>query len=61
LSLSAFQFNKTMGLLSAVIIAVGGVVEFLLMPPMLLKLEEKAHEDSMVPTAVAAEPAPDAA
>jgi hypothetical protein len=48
LSLSSFQFNSTMGFLSAVIIAVGGVIEFLLMPPVLLKLEEKEHEDSLV-------------
>jgi hypothetical protein len=58
LSLSSFQFNSTLGYLSAVIIAVGGVTEFLLMPPMLLKLEEKEHEDSLV--AAAAEPALDA-
>jgi uncharacterized protein len=58
LSLSAFQFNATMGFLSAVIIAVGGVIEFLLMPPMLLKLEEKEDEKTLAPAA--AEPAPDA-
>jgi uncharacterized protein len=44
LALSAFQFNSTMGLLSALIIAIGGLAEFLLMPPLLLKLEEKEHE-----------------
>ena len=55
LAFSAFKFNATMGLLSAVIIAVGGAVEFLLMPPLLLKLEEKEHEKSM---ALAVEPAP---
>ena len=59
LSFSAFRFNSTMGALSAVIIAVGGLVEFLLMPPMLLKLEEKEHENTMVP--VVAEPVADAA
>jgi predicted RND superfamily exporter protein len=58
LSLSAFRFNSTMGALSAVIIAVGGFVEFLLMPPMLLKLEEKEHENTLAP--VAAEPVTDA-
>jgi predicted RND superfamily exporter protein len=58
LSLSSFQFNSTMGVLSAVIIAVGGVIEFLLMPPVLLKLEEREHEDSLV--AAAAHAAPDA-
>jgi predicted RND superfamily exporter protein len=54
LALSAFKFNATMGFLSAVIIAVGGAVEFLLMPPLLLKLEEKEHEKAMAP---AVEPA----
>jgi uncharacterized protein len=44
LALSAFQFNSTMGLMSALIIAIGGLAEFLLMPPLLLKLEEKEHE-----------------
>jgi uncharacterized protein len=44
LAFSAFQFNSTMGLLSALIIAIGGLAEFLLMPPLLLKLEEKEHE-----------------
>jgi len=55
LAFSAFQFNATMGLLSAVIIAVGGALEFLLMPPLLLKLEEKEHEKALVS---AVEPAP---
>jgi len=54
LAFSAFKFNATMGFLSAVIIAVGGAVEFLLMPPLLLKLEEKEHEKAM---AFAVEPA----
>jgi predicted RND superfamily exporter protein len=58
LSLSAFRFNSTMGLLSAVIIAAGGLVEFLLMPPMLLKLEEKEHEESLL--LAGPEPAPGA-
>jgi predicted RND superfamily exporter protein len=58
LAFSAFKFNATMGLLSAVIITVGGAVEFLVMPPLLLKIEEKEHEKSM---AAAAEPDPDPA
>lgn len=57
LSLSSFKFNSTMGLLSAVIIAVGGLTEFLLMPPLLLKLEEKEHEKSLA-AAAAAKPVP---
>jgi len=48
LALSAFKFNSTMGLLSALTIAIGGLAEFLLMPPLLLKLEEKEHEKDTV-------------
>jgi predicted RND superfamily exporter protein len=54
LAFSAFRFNATMGLLSAAIIAVGGAIEFLLMPPLLLKLEEHEHEKAL---ALAVEPA----
>jgi hypothetical protein len=56
LAFSAFRFNATMGFLSAAIIAVGGAIEFLLMPPLLLKLEEHEHEQAM---ALAADPAAD--
>jgi predicted RND superfamily exporter protein len=56
LAFSAFKFNATMGFLSAAIIAVGGAIEFLLMPPLLLKLEEHEHEQAM---ALAADPAAD--
>ena len=41
LALSAFKFNSTMGILSAITIGVGGIAEFLLIPPLLLKIEEK--------------------
>jgi predicted RND superfamily exporter protein len=58
LAFSAFKFNATMGLLSAVIIAVGGAVEFLVMPPLLLALEEKEHENSVAAAVdAAADPA----
>lgn len=49
LAFSAFKFNATLGFLSAVIIAVGGVIEFLLMPPLLLKLEEREDEKTTTP------------
>lgn len=49
LAFSSFTFNSTMGLLSAVTIGIGGLAEFFLMPPLVLKMEEKKHEDA--PTA----------
>jgi hypothetical protein len=55
LALSAFQFNSTMGLMSALIIAIGGLAEFLMMPPLLLKLEEKEHEKDAEKDGVVAE------
>ena len=57
LAFSAFRFNATMGFLSAAIIAGGGAIEFLLMPPLLLKLEENEHENAV---ALAVSPAADA-
>lgn len=43
LSLSSFKLNAEMGLMTAVTFALGVVVEFLFLPPLLLKLEEGKH------------------
>jgi uncharacterized protein len=41
LAFSSFTFNSTMGLLSAVTIGIGGLAEFFLMPPLMLRMEER--------------------
>ena len=44
LSLSGFKLNSAMGLLTAVVIAFALLADFLLLPPLLMKIEERAHE-----------------
>ncbi|HBE92418.1 MAG TPA: RND transporter, partial [Gammaproteobacteria bacterium] len=44
LALSAFKLNSGMGLLTALVIALALVADFLLLPPLLMKLEEKSNE-----------------
>jgi len=41
LSLSHFYLNSTMGIMTAVTIAFALMVDFLFLPPLLMKLEEK--------------------
>jgi uncharacterized protein len=41
LAFSSFTFNSTMGLLSAVTIGIGGLAEFFLMPPLMLRMEKR--------------------
>lgn len=43
LSMSAFELNAGMGLLTAITIAIALIVDFLFLPPLLMKLEEKSH------------------
>jgi predicted RND superfamily exporter protein len=44
LSLSSFELNSGMGLLTAIVIVFALVADFLLLPPLLIKLEEKSDE-----------------
>jgi len=41
LSLSSFKLNSSMGLLTAIVIALALAADFLFLPPLLMKLEEK--------------------
>jgi len=43
LALSSFKLNSGMGLLTAIIIALAILADFFLLPPLLMKLEEKKH------------------
>ena len=43
LSLSSFELNSGMGLLTAIVIAFALTADFLLLPPLLMKFEEKSH------------------
>jgi hypothetical protein len=52
LALSAFKLNSGMGLLTAMIIGLALVADFLLLPPLLMKIEEKSNEEK--PPAVTA-------
>jgi predicted RND superfamily exporter protein len=44
LALSAFKLNSGMGLLTSLVIVIALIADFLLLPPLLMKLEEKSHE-----------------
>ncbi len=44
LSFSAFKLNAAMGLLTAIAIAIALIIDFLLLPPLLMKLEGKKNE-----------------
>ncbi|MDH5327085.1 MAG: efflux RND transporter permease subunit [Gammaproteobacteria bacterium] len=46
LSLSSFQLNSGMGLLTSVVIAFALMADFLFLPPLLMKLEEKTNEQA---------------
>ena len=44
LSFSAFKLNSDMGLLTALVIALALLADFLLLPPLLMKIEGKSNE-----------------
>jgi predicted RND superfamily exporter protein len=44
LSQSSFQLNSGMGTLTAIVIAFALMADFLFLPPLLMKLEEKKDE-----------------
>ncbi len=46
LTFSTFTMNSDMGKMTALTIAVALIVDFLLLPPLLMKIEEKDHETS---------------
>ncbi|WMS85977.1 efflux RND transporter permease subunit [Pleionea litopenaei] len=43
MTLSTFTMNSEMGMMTAMTIAIALIVDFLLLPPLLIKLEEKQH------------------
>lgn len=43
LAISSFRLNSDMGLLTAIVISIALAVDFLLLPPVLMKFEEKKH------------------
>ncbi len=57
LALSAFKLNSGMGLLTAITIALALVADFLFLPPLLMKLEEKNHAQQIVADSTAVKPA----
>ncbi|GMQ96367.1 MAG: MMPL family transporter [Gammaproteobacteria bacterium] len=52
LSLSSFELNSGMGLLTAIVIALALLADFLFLPPLLMKLEEKNDEQMAANAAV---------
>lgn len=56
LSLSSFELNSSMGLLTAIVIVFALVADFLLLPPLLMKLEEKSDAQITI-TDTAVDPA----
>ncbi len=46
MTLSTFTMNSEMGMMTAMTIAIALIVDFLLLPPLLIKLEEKQHAES---------------
>ncbi len=50
---STFTMNSDMGLLTAMTIAIALIVDFLMLPPLLMKLEEKKDEESTARTKLA--------
>ncbi len=57
LSLSSFELNSGMGLLTAITITFALLADFLLLPPLLMKLEENKHETRTMDTVPANDPA----
>ncbi len=52
LALSSFKLNSGMGMLTAMVIAFALAADFLLLPPLLMKIEEKSDENTPVDGAV---------
>ncbi|MGD8515232.1 MAG: MMPL family transporter [Granulosicoccaceae bacterium] len=57
LSLSAFELNSGMGLLTAITISFALAADFLFLPPLLMKIEEKQNETRAMDTVPADDPA----
>lgn len=57
LSLSSFQLNAQMGLLTALVIALALAADFLLLPALLMKLEEKSYANTLSTGAAVSESA----
>ncbi|MBU2479154.1 MAG: MMPL family transporter, partial [Gammaproteobacteria bacterium] len=57
LSLSSFQLNAHMGLLTALVIALALAADFLLLPALLMKLEEKSYANTLSTGAAVSESA----
>ncbi len=49
LSMSAFELNSAMGLLTAITIVIALIIDFLFLPPLLIALEENRNEKNMAP------------
>ncbi|GAA0410987.1 MMPL family transporter [Cocleimonas flava] len=54
LATSSFKLNSGMGLLTAIVIAIALIVDFLLLPPLLIKLDAWLNKDKKVTEPVAA-------
>jgi predicted RND superfamily exporter protein len=48
LSMSSFELNSGMGLLTAIVIIFALVADFLFLPPLLMKIEENTHAETVV-------------
>jgi predicted RND superfamily exporter protein len=53
LALSAFKLNAGMGLLTSITIGLALLADFLFLPPLLMKLEEKSNEKTVDNNSVA--------
>jgi len=47
LTFSSFKMNSDMGLLTAITIGIALIIDFLLLPPLLMKLDGKIHEQTI--------------
>ena len=47
LTFSSFKMNSDMGLLTAITIGIALIIDFLLLPPLLMKLDGKTHEQTI--------------
>jgi len=52
LSMSTFELNSGMGLLTAIVISIALIADFLFLPALLMKLEEKSNAKVVVPDPV---------
>lgn len=53
LAFSSFEINSGMGLLTAIVIGLALAADLLFLPPLLMKIEEKRHEENAVAVTVA--------